>query len=107
MSFACAFSFEAPDDYDGACDDIVDTAGMSDEDSVAFSFWCCDAGCCLLLRIERSSGRIALRGSCVFICSCLWIGLLVYASPVGRVRVPLMDVIAITLRLAQLVGYAC
>ena len=25
------FLAEAPDDYDGACDDIVDTAGMSVE----------------------------------------------------------------------------
>lgn len=26
------FCCEAPDDYDGACDDVVDTAGMSAED---------------------------------------------------------------------------
>ena len=26
------FLAEAPDDYDGACDDIVDTAGMSAEE---------------------------------------------------------------------------
>ena len=32
------FSPEAPDDYDGTCDDVVDTAGMTAEDLFLYFF---------------------------------------------------------------------
>ena len=32
LDSSCLFCSEAPDDYDGPCDDVVETAGMSAED---------------------------------------------------------------------------